>query len=271
MEGAVEFSWLDWHLHPDVLAFELIVLGAYLLGVGPLRRRYGWAEQVDRRRLALFLLGMLTLALAEHSPLHALSDYLFSAHMFQHLLLMLVMPPLLLAGTPPWLLRPLLRPPAVMAGARFLTHPVVAFASFNLVMVLWHFPEYYTTVLESESVHFLQHVLLVGTALLAWWPILSPLRELPRLSYPLQMLYLFLQSLPMGFLGAVLTFSTYPVYHTYALTPRVWGVSPLVDQQIGGLLMKVGAGFGFLAALAVVFFIWFTKEQSSKEPLQVER
>jgi putative membrane protein len=271
-DGVAGVSWLSWSWHPEALAFELLLLGVYLLGVGPLRRRYGWAEEVDRRQVRLFLMGLLVLALSEHSPLHALSErYLFSAHMLQHLLLILVVPPLLMTGTPSWLLRPLLRPAPVRLVARLFTHPVVAFLAMNLMMVLWHFPEYYSLALEDHGAHFLQHAIFVGTSVLAWWPVLSPLPELPRLSYPLQVLYLFLESLPMGFLGAVLTFTTHPLYEVYALAPRVWGMTPLVDQQIGGLLMKVGGGLGFLIPAAVLFFLWFAREQTAKEPLRVER
>ena len=272
VDRAVGFSWLDWDWHPDALIVEFLLLGVYLLGIGPWRQRYGWAERVESRHVALFATGMGVLFLAEHSPLLVLSEvYLFSAHMLQHLLLILVVPPLLLAGTPPWLLRPFLRLPLVMPVVRLVTLPVIAFVAFNLVLVLWHFPEFYDLTLLHHNVHLLEHATLMGTALITWWPVLSLMRELPRLSYPLQMLYLFLQTLPMGFLGAVLVFSTGAIYEGYTAAPRLWGVSPLVDQQIGGLLMKVGGGLGFLAALTVVFFIWFAREESSEQPLLVER
>ena len=113
--------------------------------------------------------------------------------------------------------------------------------------------------------------MLMGTALITWWPILSLVKEIPRLSYPLQMLYLFLQTLPMGFLGAILVFSTVSIYSGYSYSSTLWGMEPLLDQQVGGLLMKVGGGFGFLGALGVVFFRWFTMEESSSHPLSIER
>ena len=110
--------------------------GAYLLGVGPLRRHFGWAQRVGAGQVTLFLIGVLVIVIALLSPLHDLGDsYLFSAHMVQHLLLTLVAPPLLLMGTPPWLIRPLLTGPRVLRAARFLTLPVVAFVLFNMVFV----------------------------------------------------------------------------------------------------------------------------------------
>ena len=272
MDEVVRFSWLYWGWHLDTLVVELLLLTGYLLLVWPLRRRYKWAERVEPRHIAFFLLGMLILFLAENGPLHVLSEeYLFSAHMMQHLLLILVVPPLLLAGTPPWIFRLFLRVPLVMPLARVATFPLVAFIAFHLVVVVWHFPEFYDLTLVYHNVHLLEHVMLMGAALLVWWPVLSCLAELPRLSYPLQMVYLFALSLPMGFLGAVLVFSTTVLYGGYATGPYLWGISPLLDQQIGGLLMKVGGGLGFLAALGVVFFIWFAREESSEKPLQIER
>ena len=272
MDGAAGFSWLDWGWHPDVLIGVLLFQGAYLLAVGPLRERYGWADGIERRQVFTFTLGVLALFLALHSPLHELSDnHLFFAHMVQHLVLILVVPPLLLAGTPPWLLRPFLRFPLVTPVARLVTFPVTAFVMFNLVLVLWHFPEFYDLALERHNLHIVEHLMFLVAATVAWWPVLSPLPELPKLPYPLQMLYLFFQSLPMGFLGAILTFATHVVYEGYVADPRLWGISPLADQQMGGLIMKVGGGVGFLAAASVIFFIWFNREESAKEPLLEER
>jgi putative membrane protein len=267
-----EFSWLDWTWHPDALLVELFLVAIYLLGIGPLRRRFQWSGIVEHRFLIRFAAGIAVLVIAEHSPLHALSEtYFFSAHMVQHLLIILIVPPLLLLGTPPWLMRPLLRIRYIESVVRLFTRPVIAFCAFNLTLILWHFPEFYDLALRSHNVHLLEHGMLMGTALIAWWPILSLVREIPRLSYPLQMLYLFLQTLPMGFLGAILVFSTVSIYETYSYSSTLWGMEPLLDQQIGGLLMKVGGGFGFLGVLGVVFFRWFTAEEVSPDPVSIER
>ena len=197
------------------------------------------------------------------SPLHELGDnYLFGAHMVQHLLLMLMAPPLLLLGTPPWLLRPLLRSPRVMKFARLLTLPVVAFILFNVVFVLWHVPALYDLALRERGIHILEHLMFIVAGVIMWWPILSPLPELPRSPYLIQMLYLFVQPTVPAILGALITFSGTVLYSWYAEAPRIWGISAHTDQQMGGLMMWVPGGFAFLLTLAVVFLIWDSHENS---------
>ena len=258
-----DFSWTDWHWHPDIIIGVLVLVGLYVLGIGRLRQRFGWAERVPTGKAILFTLGVLVMYVAVSSPLHELSDnFLFSAHMVQHLLLILLMPPLLIWGTPEWLLRPLLRPPLVKRAARFLTSPVVAFLLFSAVFSVWHFPPLYDLTLRHHEAHVLEHLLFMSTAVIMWWPVLSPLPELPRAGYPMQMLYLFFLSLPPGFVGAVITFSGSVLYPWYDEVPRLWGISALTDQQVGGLIMKIPGALTFLIVLAVVFFIWFNGEES---------
>ena len=262
-DQTAEFSWLAWHGHPSVIAGLLVLTGGYLLGVGPLRWRFGWADRVSPGQVATFLIGVLVIFVAVLSPLHDLGDnYLLSAHMLQHLLLTLVAPPLLLLGTPPWLLRPLLlRSPRVMGVARFLTLPVVAFILFNVVFAFWHVPGLYDLALRERGIHILEHLMFIAAGVLMWWPILSPLPELPRASYPLQMLYLFVQPTVPSILGAIITFSDKILYSWYAVAPRVWEISAHTDQQVGGVIMWVPAGLAFLFTLIVVFLIWASQEE----------
>ena len=261
-ESQATFSWWEWHFHPDVILGVLLLEGLYLLGVGSLRRRFGWAPAVESRHVALFSLGVLVLFVALTSPIHHLGDnFLFSAHMIQHLLLILVVPPLLLLGTPEWLLRPLVHLPQVLAAGRFLTHPVIAFIIFSFVLSVWHFPALYDLTLHNHVAHISEHLLFISASVIMWWPVLSPTPELPRASYPIQMLYLFFLSLPPGFIGAAITFSQEVLYEWYGTVPRLWGISALADQQIGGLIMKIPGALTFLGALTVVFFVWFNREE----------
>jgi len=263
MLDSVEFSWTVWHAHPSVVTGLVVLTGAYLLGVGPLRQRFGWAEQAGRGQIAAFMAGVLVLLIALLSPLHELGDhYLLSAHMIQHMLLTLVAPPLLLLGTPPWLLRPMFRSPGVLRVAQFLTLPVVAFILFNLVFAIWHVPALYDAALEERDVHILEHLMLIAAGVIMWWPVLSPLPELPRTSYLVQMAYLFLQPTLPSIIGAVITFSKGILYSWYAEAPRIWGISASTDQQIGGLIMWVPGGMFFLFTLVVVFLIWASQEES---------
>src|SRR6266511_4127312 len=139
--------------------------------------------------------------------------------------------------------------------------PVPAAALFTTPIVLWHIPRFYEAALRHHNLHILQHLVFLATAVLMWWPILSPVPELPRLPYPAQMLYLFLLGIPMSVTGALITLSDGVLYPFYAAAPRVWNLSPLADQQIGGLLMWVPGGLVLWLAMTVVWFRWGAREE----------
>ena len=256
--------WTHWHAHPDVLIGLAILEGAYLLGVGPLRERHRLADDVDSRQVATFTAGVLVIFVSLLSPIHELSDkYLFSAHMLQHVLLTLIAPPLLVIGTPDWLIRPLLRPDLSFRIARLVTHPIVAFAVFNFIFSLWHIPALYNTSVTNHGVHIVEHLMFMAAAVIMWWPITSRMPELPRLSYPLQMMYLFLLSIAQLIVFAVITFAPEPLYDWYVDAPRVWNISPLADQQIGAIIMKIGGGILFGVLIVIAFFKWFNMEEGN--------
>jgi putative membrane protein len=204
-----------------------------------------------------FLSAIALLFVSLQGPLHELSDYYsFSAHMVQHLLVTLIMPPLLLKGIPAWLIDPVLRLRYVFPVVRFITSPFIGFALFNVVFALWHVPSFYQMALGRPAIHSLEHILFMSTAILTWWPIYSPTKLLPQLSDPLQMLYLFAQSIIPTILGAIITFADIILYPYYAAAPRVIGLSPLDDQQAAGLLMWLGGATVVLLVLTHRFFRW---------------
>jgi putative membrane protein len=174
----------------------------------------------------------------------------------QHLLLTLLFPPLLLLGMPGWLLQPLVRPPAVRRVARVLTHPVVAAAVFTVTIAVWHLAPYYDLMMRNHNVHIATHLMFMATATLLWWPVISPIPELPRLGYGLGMLYLFLVGIPMQLVAAMITLTDSVLYPWYAVAPRTWNLSPLEDQQLGGLLMWVPGNLWMFLAIGVLFFVW---------------
>ncbi len=230
----------DWNLQPTVLLGLLALVAAYLAWTGPLNRRRPDATDrpVTSAQRTAFLAGALTLLVALGPPLDDWSDhYLLSAHMLQHLLLTLLAPPLLLLGTPAWLLRSLLRRPALGRIGYALTRPLVAFLVSNAVFVLWHVPVLYDAALAAEPLHVLEHALFLGTALLAWWPIVGPLPEWPRLSLPLQCLYFVAQTIPGGIVGSFITLAEPGLYRPYDTAPRIFGPGLRTDQEIAGLLM----------------------------------
>ncbi len=248
--------WQRWDLHPSV------VIGLVLLG-GLYVQRGGLAAR--RRQVVAFAAALLVVGFSLNGPLHNLSDgYLFSAHMVQHLVLTLVFPPLLLYGTPAWVVRPLLGPRWIFRFAAWATRPVTAAAIFLAPITLWHFPVFYEAALRHHSIHILQHLVFLATSVLMWWPILSPVPELPRIAYPGQMLYLFLLGIPMSVVGAFITLADGVLYPFYAAAPRVGGLTPLADQQIGGLLMWVPGGLVFWLAMTVVWFRWSVREETGE-------
>jgi putative membrane protein len=250
-----EGSW--WIVEPGITIGLVSLALLYLLAVGPLRRRLGGPAQMERGHTAYFLSAIVLMFVSLQGPLHELSDYYsFSAHMLQHLLVTLIMPPLLLKGIPAWLIDPVLQVPYVFPVARFITSPFIAFALFNVVFALWHVPAFYQMALGQPAVHSVEHILFMSTAILTWWPIYSPSRLLPQLNDPLQMLYLFAQSLIPTVLGAIITFANIVLYPYYAAAPRVIGLSPLDDQQAAGLLMWLGGATIVLLVLTHRFFRW---------------
>src|SRR5262249_43159395 len=182
----------------------------------------------------------------------------------QHMLITVVVAPLWLLGTPEWLLAPLYRRRAAASAARILTFPAVAFALFNGNLWLWHLPALYDATLESAALHIIDHLTLVATAVLFWWPVLGPVRATRQLSLGASILYLFLACQPMVALGALLTFAAVPLYQPYVEAPRIWGSTPLGDQQLGGLIMWLPTNIPYLATLSALFFRW-VGEQDRRE------
>ena len=231
-----------------------VVAGLVLLGG---LYAYLGGHRSARRHVASFGAALVVLFLALNGPLHNLSDtYLFSAHMAQHLLLTLVFPPLLLYGTPAHVVRPLLRPRWVMAVARVATRPLAAGIIFTAPIVIWHTPALYQAALRHHNLHILQHLVFLTTAVLMWWPVLSPVPELPRAQHLIQMLYLFLLSIPMAIVSVYIAYADTVLYPLYASAPRVWGISPMNDQMIGGLIMWIPGGLFFYSIISIIFFRW---------------
>jgi putative membrane protein len=258
----------------NVLGFEpTVVLGigalatVYLLAASRWRLRLGGPPELDRRRMLLFLTGLLVMVAALLSPLDTLADESsFAAHTVQHLMLTLVMPLFLLAGTPDWMLRPLVRSPRVLSVARALTRPLPAYLMFNGIFAISHVPLIFNFVQQHLALHVGEHLLFMATAAVLWWPILGPLPEVPRFSYPAQLLYVFLQTLGGVAIGSLITLSNQPLYAQYARRAGLWGMTPVMDQQVGGLIMWVGGALYFFGVLAVIFFIWADREGDDHRP-----
>jgi putative membrane protein len=152
------------------------------------------------------------------------------------------------------------------ALARAATRPVAALGLYTAALVAWHLPGPYGAALERHAWHVVEHLVLIATAFLAWWPVLSPSRLLPRLHYGTQILYLFVFGMPMTAVAAMITGAEHVLYPFYAAAPRLWGLTALADQRLGGLIMWVPAGLIPLVAFTVVFFRWAAVEADEPDP-----
>ena len=244
----------------------------YAYGVRSLWRSAGRGRGVGTAQIWAFGAGLLTLVVALVSPLDAMGDVLFSAHMVQHLLLILVAAPLLVLGKP---LLPLMwSMPARtrMSGARWwrranatravvqtVISPGVAWMLHIGDLLFWHLPTPYDWTLRNESIHALEHASFVGTAILFWWAVLQPSGR-RRLSYGMSVLYVSAAGMVMSALGAILTFAPAPWYAGYLTTTAQWHLTALQDQQLGGLIMWIPGGLVYLGAACWFFVQWLGPE-----------
>jgi putative membrane protein len=238
----------------------------YARGVHRLWRQAAPSTGVSRLQVWAFALGWSTLVLALLSPLDALGGALFCAHMVQHELLMIVAAPLLVLGHPlgpmVWALPPTWRKPAaalcrrtgLQAAVRALSRPLCAWVVGGLALWVWHIPAWFDAALRNDGVHALQHLCFFVSALLFWWALFQPRARASR--HGLGVLYVFTTAVHSSMLGALLTFSGTPWYSAYAATAPGWGLTPLADQQLGGLIMWIPGGLIYLGVTLLLMASW---------------
>ena len=258
--AAVPFP--HWHPHFDVWALIGAFAVLYLLALRRERARRPGEEVVTRAQRLCFAGALGTMLLASDWPVHDVAEgYLYSVHMVQHLLLTLVVALLLLAGIPAWMARNVLGKGRLLRAVRTLSRPVFGLVQFNVILVLSHWPVVVEATVRYHPLHFVAHAVLLGSAVLMWMPVASPLREIPRIKPPAQMLYLFLQTIVPTVPASFLTFNDRPLYRIYASFPRLWGVSALTDQQTAGLIMKIAGGLFLWLVIGLIFFRWYATEE----------
>jgi len=250
----------SWPLEPWLLIALLVSAAVYVRGWRVLRRRdpCRW----HGGHFAAFLGGLVVIYLALASPIEPFSALLLQVHMVQHLLLMMVAPPLVWLGAPLFpLLRglprpirvnwaaPLLGAPSVRRLFGRLAQPLPALLLFIAATWVWHLPPVYDLALRSNGWHYLQHICFLGTALLFWYPVVRPYPARPRWSSWLLFPYLILADVSNTALAALLTFSDRVLYPYYAAVPRLAGVSPLEDQSAAGVFMWLPGSVVFLVPL----------------------
>jgi putative membrane protein len=257
-----------WVFYPSVLIGFTWWTITYVLATGQFRIRRNWGKPPTLLQQVAFHIGTLVGLIALVSPLDKLGDeYLFSAHMIQHLLLMFVIAPLWLVGTPGWLID-LMIPVRLLKFVGWFMRSGTAFAVFVSVMTIWHVPALYTLALHNDGVHIFEHLTFMGAALIGWWPVLAADNSFASpLSPPARLLYLFLLAIPMTALAAILTFSSTPLYSLYVQAPHIFGLGVMDDQRLGGLLMWLPTHMVLLLIASITFQQWFTEEERQAKAL----
>jgi putative membrane protein len=255
--------WTAWNLEPSILIPIVLSIAIYLWGMHNVWQRAGRGHGITRRHWMSFIGAILMLILALVSPLDALSGELFSAHMVQHLILILATAPLLvLSDFQLAFLWTLPRGQAQTIGSSanqtrrsVLTHPVFVWILFTATMWIWHASTLYESALRNEGIHTLEHLLFLFTAILFWWVLFKHTRP-DHLHYAMTVPFLFLTVMRSGILGALMTFTSQPWYATYASSTPHWGLTALQDQQIAGLIMWMPGGAVFTLLTIGYFAAW---------------
>jgi cytochrome c oxidase assembly factor CtaG len=275
--------WHTWGLEPLSIAGLALSAWLYLRGLRRLWRDAGTGRGVHRWEAACYAAGWLALFIALVSPLHPWGAVLFSAHMTQHEILMLVAAPLLVLGRPLVVFLKALPPSAAATLARasntptwrrtwhFLSNALVAWVIHAVVLWVWHVPALFQATLTSDAVHALQHTSFLASALLFWWAVLDHRQS--AMGYGAALLFLFTTALHSGLLGLLLTFARAVWYPAYSHTTASWGLTPLEDQQLGGLIMWIPAGVVYIVAGVALAAAWLrqserrTAAREARQPL----
>lgn len=252
---------ITWDFAPSILMLILsqAVLYGYLVYIA--RKDGHWGIDVRTSHIVYFAIGLIIIFIALVSPLDALSNVaLFSAHMVQHILLMLLAPACLLLGTPRYWIRYLYDLPVLKHLLPILTHPLVTLIAFNAVMWIWHVPTLYEGALRNPNVHILEHMMFLSAGVLLWLPVIHAVPPKHSLSYPARIAYLFACMVSSSILGAIFTFAPTIAFPFYGDTPLAFGLSPITDQELAGLIMWIPGSGIFFVAILIVFAAWLNAE-----------
>lgn len=247
--------------YPGIWLFMGLLIGGYVWATVRHVRTHGVGPR-EKRKWLWFGLGASVLWIATDWPVGALgAGYLASVHMAQYMLYTLVAAPLLLLGTPEWMVRPIVRRLRLHGALRVMARPIVAGVAFNVILVATHAPWTVDTFRTSQFGSMALDVVWLLSGFVLWTPLVSPLTELRHPSPAVRCIYLFLAAGAIAMLpGGILTFASFPLYRTYELAPRVWGLSADDDQQLAGILMKIGNIPVVWAVIFVTFVKWATEE-----------
>lgn len=272
--GELQAFLLSWSFEPAVMIGLAVAAGLYARGWRRLRRRGRGGRILKTWRAWCYGAGLATVAVALLSPIGTFDSIFFFMHMTQHLLLIMVAAPLIWLGAP---LIPTLwafnRRARRRLGRLFrddnpvhrvfhtLTDAGVALTLYVVILFVWHYPPLYDAAQGRTWIHDLEHLMFLGGALLFWWPVVHPSGGHRRLGYGAAILYIFPAKIAGFVLGAALTLSSEPYYTTFLDSPSLWGLSPLGDQQLAGLLMWVVGGLLYIIPLLVLVIMMMRQDE----------
>jgi len=280
MDPVLKAALLSWDWRLEVVAILVLAGSLYTRGWLRIRGRSAKRQSLAAGwRLAAYLGGLVTLGLALMSPIDVLGGQLFFMHMIQHLLLMMIGPPLLLIANPlPFFMWGLpvrarhslggwlSRGSTLVRGLRALTAPGVVWMAFVAVLLGWHDPNAYNAALRSEFIHDVEHLTFFASAMLYWWYVIGAgprwrsLARGPRLAF-------LLATVPVNMAaGVVIAFAGRPIYTYYTTVPRLWGLSVMQDQMISGVIMWIPGSMMYLLA-ALILISQLIQQEADKAPL----
>ncbi|MCH2141808.1 MAG: cytochrome c oxidase assembly protein [Phycisphaerales bacterium] len=267
MSDATQAILSTWTLEPWPLVLSVILIALYWRGWRGIHRQL--PRRFPRWRFVAFSMGLAACWFAIASPLDAFGGLLLQVHMAQHVLLMLVGPPLillgapgipLLRGLPPTIRRhwlgPFLASHGVRRGFEVLTHPITGWIAFVCATWWWHLPSAYQLALHSDFWHEAEHATFLAASLLFWWPVVQPWPSRRIWSPPAIALYLVAAGIQGTVFSAIFVFGEEPIYAHYATTSTLMGVTVLQDQSAAGAIMWVGGGIAFITAAALLLRAW---------------
>jgi putative membrane protein len=259
----------SWSFDPTVLLGVFVMVALYA-AAWRRARRPGERHRPSRGRMAWFAGGILAILVALVSPLDSLGDQLMVMHMVQHMLLIDIAPILMILGLTKVLLRPVTRRlQTIERRAGFFGHPVFAVLFYAAILWLWHLPALYDKAQGDDLIHAVEHLCFFAAGSLYWWHVLSPIRSRMRLAGLGPVAYMAGGKLLVGILGIALAFAPHVIYPFYAHQPHYWGLTPLEDQMMAGLVMALEQSI--VMGIALVFLFVQMLNESERTARRAER
>ena len=262
-----------WPFNPGVVLFLVLLVVFYFLGLRHARQHPIEGNTLNPRHIVAFFSAIVIMALVLLTPVDTIArTQLFSVHIAQLVVLTTLCAPLLLFSLPAPLLRPFVELPGIRQVIQLCTRPLVASVLFNLLFLLWHAPVFLRLAVGNNTLYHVQVLSIFVASLLNWWPLLGSVRELRKMSYPLQMVYAFFDGQPVDIFAFILVFTEVSIYPFYAIPTQLvqLGLTPFADQAVGGAILLT-PGIVDLVVMTPLFFRWLGQIEAKTKKDDEER